>query len=118
MTRTASVLMVTLLALVGLPSRAAAQSEGAVRSNGTRVEKRFQKISISGIVGAEGKTLVGENDGRIWNVLNPESLKSSEGRRVKIRARAERDTSQVNVMTIWRTEERPSAKLGDAAFRR
>jgi|SRR5215472_934584 len=107
-----------LLVLTTL-STCAAQSDNRPKLSGTRVEKQSKKaISISGTVGAEGKTLISDKDNRIWNVTNADSLKPSEGRRVSVKAHAISGTSEITVTVVRLKDVRFTAKLDDAAFRR
>ena len=66
----------------------------------------------------DGKTVVSDRDSRIWKVVNAEMLSGSEGRRVTIKAYTEADSSEIRVTAVRLREERTTAKLDDAAFRR
>src|SRR5215472_16852662 len=118
MKKIAVIPLAVLLVLTTL-STGAAQSDNSPKLSSTRVEKPSKKVvSISGTVGAEGKTLVNEKDNRIWRVTNPDSLKSSEGLRVTVKAHAIPSTSEITVTVVRLKYERLTAKLDDAAFRR
>ena len=118
MKKTAVIPLVALLVLATL-STFAAQTANPPKLTSTLVEKPSKKvISISGTVGAEGKTLVSDKDNRIWNVTNPDSLKPSEGRLVAVKAHAIPSTGEITVTVIRLKYERQTAKLDDAAFRR
>jgi hypothetical protein len=111
--------MVFLGLVAPLATRAAAQSDHSAKSSGARNERQSRKaIRISGVVGAEGKTLISDKDSRVWAVTNSDSLRSSEGRHVRVKARVEDSTSAINITTVSLTDERPRANLSDAAFRR
>lgn len=114
---------IALMVLVGasiLSSRTMAQSDNAAKPDSAPIEKRFKvkKITISGTVGAAGLTLLSDRDNRIWNVLNPDSLKNSEGRRVTVKAVLARNANEINVSVVRLREGRLTAKLDDSAFRR
>src|SRR5215470_387801 len=114
MKKVALLLLVSFLVLTTL-STSAAQSDNSPKLSSTRVEKPSKKVvSISGTVGAEGKTLVCDKDNRIWNVTNPDSLKPSEGRRVTVKADAIPSTSEITVTVVRLKYERLTAKLDDA----
>lgn len=66
----------------------------------------------------DGKTVVSDRDSRIWKVVNAEMLSGSEGRQVTIKAYTEANASEIRVMVVRLREERTTAKLDDAAFRR
>jgi hypothetical protein len=114
----ASIAVVVFLGVAALSAHAG-QSEDSVKASSTRVGKQSNKpINISGTVGSEGKTLVSDKGNRIWNVANPDSLKPSEGRRVTVKAHANPNTSEINVILVRLKDERLTAKLDDSAFRR
>src|SRR5215470_6800447 len=118
MKKVALLLLVAFLVLATLSTRAA-QSDNPPKLSSVRAEKPSKKvISISGTVGAEGKTFVSDKDNRIWNVTNSDSLKLSEGRRVIVKAHASPSTSEIMVTLVRLKYERLTAKLDDAAFRR
>ena len=118
MEKMALIPLAALLVLTTL-STGAAQSDNAPKLSGPRVEKQSKKaISISGTVGAEGKTLVSDNDNRIRNVTNPDTLKPREGRPVTVKAHAISSTSEITVTGVRLKDVRFTAKLDNAAFRR
>jgi hypothetical protein len=51
-------------------------------------------------------------------VLNPDLLSASEGRLVTIKAYAGPNLSEIRVAVVRLREQRTTAKLDDAAFRR
>jgi hypothetical protein len=84
------------------------------------MEKLSKKpISITGRVGSDGLTLVGEKDSKTYKVLNPDFLKENAGDRVKVSARVSKDTSEILVSSVMVQDEAPVvAKKDDSAFRR
>jgi hypothetical protein len=118
MARTFSIALMLFIGVVAFSTRTVAQSGDPAKSSGTHAGPQLKKVTISGTVGTEGKTLVGNRDNRIWNVANPESLRASEGRRVTVKALLVRNTNQINVSTVRLNSERLTAKLDDSAFRR
>ena len=105
--------------LASLLLTALAVHTAAAQQEGSRAEKSPKKaISISGIVGSEGRFLVSDKGNRVWKVLNPELLTASMGRRVTVKARANAETSEITIRIVRLQEERTTAKLDDVAFRR
>lgn len=118
MKRTASSSLLAISALCAL-SVGAAQRDNSVKQDAYRLEKSSTRIvTISGAVGAEGKTLVSDKDDRIWKVVNPDVLSGSAGRRVSVKAYANSESSEINVRVVRLREQRTTPKLDDAAFRR
>jgi len=113
--RTASTAFLLVLLGTALPASAAQRDHPA----DTHPEKAAKKtIRLSCRVGLDGKTVVSDRDSRVWKVLNAEMLSGSEGRMVRIKAYTETDSSEIRVMVVRLQEERTTAKLDDAAFRR
>ena len=118
MKRRASISLLVLLITGALPV-CAAQDDNQAKQGSLRSEKSAKKtIRISGRVGLEGKTLVSDRGNRIWKVLNPDLLSASEGRLVTIKAYAGPNLSEIRVAVVRLREQRTTAKLDDAAFRR
>ena len=88
------------------------------QTNADQAKSAKKTIHLSGRVGMDGKTVVSDRDSRIWAVANREVLSGSEGRLVTIKAYWETDSSEIRVMVVRLREERTTAKLDDAAFRR
>lgn len=112
MKRTTSISLLTLLVLLVLPVRA------AQRDNSSKEKSSKKTITISGLVGSEGKTLVSDRDNRVWNVVNPKALSLIEGRQVTVKAFADANSNELKVAVVRLRVERNTPKLDDAAFRR
>jgi hypothetical protein len=82
------------------------------------VKSAKKTISLAGRVGLDGKTVVSDRDSRIWQVVNAEMLSGCEGRRVTIKAYTEANSGEIRVTAVRLRDERTTAKLDDAAFRR
>lgn len=92
---------------------------GATQGNGSETRKMSGKpISLTGMVGTDGKTLTADKDSRIWMVSNPEALNGIDGRHVKIRALLDAAQGQIRIVSVSALAERTGTKYGDAAFRR
>ena len=115
MKRTASTALLVVLLWAALPACPAQRDDGH-NSHASKPAKKT--ISLSGRVGLDGKTVVGDRDSRVWKVLNAEMLSGSQGRLVTIRAYTEANPSEIRVLVVKLREERATAKLDDAAFRR
>jgi len=73
-------------------------------------------LSVSGEVGADGKTLTANNS-TIWTVANPDVLLDNIGDRVRIRAHADLRKHELQVISV-QLDPKVGARLDDAAFRR
>ena len=96
----------------------AQQNEGTAQSSDKRKMSR-KPTSLSGKVGADGKTLTADKDSRIWMVSNPEALSGIDGQHVKVRALLDSAQSQIRIVSVSALAEEPTgARLSDAAFKR
>jgi hypothetical protein len=60
----------------------------------------MKTTQVTGKLGADGKTFVGDSDGKSWTVTNPEAVKGHEGHHVALTAHVDADTNQVNVVSL------------------
>ena len=112
MKRTTSISLLTLLILAGFPVRAAQRDSAAEEKSSKKT------ITISGLVGSEGKTLVSDQDNRVWNVVNPKTLSLIEGRQVTVKAYAAANSNELKIAVVRLRPQTTTPKLDDAAFRR
>jgi hypothetical protein len=97
----------------------AGQNGGATQDKGSQTRKMSGKpISLTGVVGTDGKTLTADKDSRIWMVSNPETLNGIDGRHVKIRALLDAAQGQIRIVSVSAIAEGNGTKYSDAAFRR
>ena len=118
MARMASITLLVVLACGTFSLCSAEHGNGAGQRTSPSEKSASKTIRITGRVGLAGKTVVNDRDKRVWKVLNPDFLSSSEGRLVRIKAYATADSSEIRVAVVTLREERTTAKLDDAAFRR
>jgi pentapeptide MXKDX repeat protein len=57
-------------------------------------------VSLSGKVGEDGNTFVGDKDGKSWKVSNPEVFKGHEGHHVKVKAHVDADKDEIHVASV------------------
>ena len=90
------------------------------RSETTGAKEMSKKpITITGLVSADGMTLVGDKDNKTYKVINPDFLKENAGQRVRVNARVSKDNTEIQVSSVMvQTDEPMLANKGDAAFRR
>jgi hypothetical protein len=82
-------------------------------------EMSKKPISLTGMVGADGLTLVGDKDNKTYRVINPDFLKENAGQRVRVNARVSKDNTEIQVSSLMVQNDEPVvANKGDAAFRR
>jgi hypothetical protein len=74
-------------------------------------------VTISGLVGPDGKTFTSLDGKTVWAVANPEVLLDSVGEQVRVRARVDAQNHEIHVGTV-RIDPTLGARIDDAAFRR
>lgn len=74
-------------------------------------------VTISGLVGPDGKTFTALTGKTVWTVANPEVLLDNVGEQVRIRARVDAKSHEIHVTTV-RIDPALGARIEDAAFRR
>ena len=60
----------------------------------------LKAVKVIGKVGDDGKTFVGDKDGKSWTVTNPEAVKGHEGHHVTLTAQLDAAKSEVHVMSL------------------
>lgn len=105
-----------LVVLIGGTLPVCAQRDNQANSHAAKSARKT--VSLAGRVSLDGKTVICDRDGRIWKVVNAEMLSGVEGREVRIKAYTEANSSEIRVTVVRLREERTTAKLDDAAFRR
>jgi len=85
------------------------------RTTADMVSKKAHRLS--GTVGNGGQALISDKDNKTWKVANPSALKDNEGLHVTVKALVDKDEIYISSVKLAPVQS-PSARLGDAAFRR
>lgn len=96
-------------------SGAAQQPKRESPANSSEISRKL--VTISGRVGAAGKTFEIMNDKTQWTVKNPEVLLDNIGDRVRLRALVDAASHEIQVISVG-IDLAAAARLHDAAFRR
>ena len=85
------------LATLGIPVLAHGKSQET-----TQDEKKPKLMNMKGTVKADGDkiTFVADEDGKSWDVANPETLKDHVGHHVELSCHGYPDKSQIHVMKV------------------
>ena len=106
------------VSLLALSLAATASYAVQAQSKATRRKNAPEKTtSLSGVVGAQGRTVLGEGN-RVWAVANPAVLAAIEGRSVTIWGHSGSALGEIVLSVVRLREVRTTPKLDDAAFRR
>jgi len=94
------------------------QSTANSKSDSGRATRIAAKVvSLTGRVTANGKSLITDKDGLVWNITNPDALADTVGIHVVVRAVVDAVNHAIEVMAV-RIDTAAAARLHDAAFRR
>jgi hypothetical protein len=109
----------TVLLLCGPATPQDAKPGEQTRTESTVVKEMSKKpISLTGVVSADGLTLVEDKGNKPYKVINPDFLKENAGQRVRVNARVSKDNTQIHVSSGMGQDEPMVANKGDAAFQR
>lgn len=111
--------MVAFLTLSPLGAFAGQDSASAQHQYSDLKKVSRKTVGISGRLGSDGKTFISDKDGRILVVSNPESLNGIDGKHLRVRARVDGASKEIEVFSVIPIVEVASGiNYGDAAFRR
>lgn len=57
-------------------------------------------VKVMGKISDDGKSFVGDKDGKTWTITNPEAVKGHEGHHVTLSAHVYPDKMEVHVMSL------------------
>jgi hypothetical protein len=82
-------------------------------------QNKTKALTISGKVGDDGKTLLGQNNST-WSVLNPDTLVGHAGQQVKVKCRVSPENHDIRILSVKALDAQTTyvANKGDSAFRR
>jgi len=85
------------IATVGVPVLAHGKTQDASQN-----EKKPKATNIKGTVKADGdkRTFVSDEDGKSWDVDNPETLKDHAGHHVQLNCQVNADKGQIHVLKV------------------
>jgi hypothetical protein len=99
--------MICLLALTFVMSLTAFAQQGVTlpqdnSMSQVQADAKAPLMTLKGTIKADGDkyTFVNDKDGKIWDVMNPETLKGHEGHHVELSAHVYADKNSVHVMSV------------------
>jgi|HubBroStandDraft_1064217.scaffolds.fasta_scaffold13242_2 hypothetical protein len=101
-----SILAVALsMVTLGVPVLAHARTQEAGQD-----QKKAESRTIRGMVKADGdkRSFVSDEDGKSWDVDNPEILKEHTGHHVELNCELNNDTGRMHVTKVTMIEAQPS----------
>ena len=70
------------------------------QDNSMKADSGTKSVKIMGKISDDGKSFVGDKDGKSWTITNPEAVKGHEGHHVVLTAHAYADKGEVHVMSL------------------
>ena len=55
---------------------------------------------VKGTISQDGKSLVGDTDGKSWTIANPDAVKGHEGHHVELKGSADASTGEIQVTSV------------------
>ena len=92
-------LMIFGFALV-LAMSAAAVAQDSMKPDTMKSDSSMKATSVTGKISDDGKSFVGDKDGKTWTISNPDAVKGHEGHHVTLKAQADASKGEVKVVSL------------------
>jgi pentapeptide MXKDX repeat protein len=77
-----------------------APKDDNMKSDSMKSDSMGKLMSVTGKIGDDGKSFVGDKDAKNWTIINPEAVKGHEGHHVTLKAHVNADKMEVHVMSL------------------
>ena len=77
-----------------------AVAQDSMKQDNMKADSSAKAVPVTGKISADGKTFVGDKDGKSWTIQNPEAIKGHEGHHVTLTAHVYADKGEVHVMSL------------------
>jgi pentapeptide MXKDX repeat protein len=75
-------------------------SHDNMKNDNMKSDSMGKLMSVTGKIGEDGKTFVGDKDSKSWTIVNPDAVKGHEGHHVTLKAHVNADKMEVHVMSL------------------
>jgi len=89
-----------------------APKDDNMKQDNMKSDSMGKLMSVTGKIGDDGKSFVGDKDGKNWTIINPEAVKGHEGHHVTLKAHVNADKMEVHVMSLKMAKDK-GMKSGD-----
>jgi hypothetical protein len=104
MTKTAVKLMAMCLlafSMTAFAQSGSGMSQGGMNNDNMKSDTMGKKaMTITGKIGDDGKTFMGDKDGKSWTIANPDAVKGHAGHHVTVKANVDTDKGEIHVMSV------------------
>jgi pentapeptide MXKDX repeat protein len=89
-----------------------APKDNSMKQDSMKSDSMGKLMRVTGKIGDDGKSFVGDKDGKNWTIINPEAVKGHEGHHVTLKAHVNADKMEVHVMSLKMAKNK-GMKSGD-----
>ncbi|HWY54000.1 MAG TPA: hypothetical protein VNZ03_06025 [Terriglobales bacterium] len=84
-----------------LAMSAAAVAQDSMKQDTMKSDSSMKATtSVTGKISEDGKSFVGDKDGKTWTISNPDAVKGHEGHHVTLKAQADASKGEVKVVSL------------------
>ena len=84
----------------GVASAQDTMKNDSMKNDNMKANSSDKEVKVTGKIGDDGKTFVGDADSKSWAIGNPEAVKGHEGHHVTLTAHIDADKNEVHVMSL------------------
>jgi pentapeptide MXKDX repeat protein len=77
-----------------------AVAQDSMKQDNMKADTASKTTKVTGTIGEDGKSFVGDKDSKSWTIQNPEAVKGHEGHHVTLTAHVYADKMEVHVMSL------------------
>ncbi|MGA2413450.1 MAG: hypothetical protein ABSF59_03330 [Candidatus Sulfotelmatobacter sp.] len=77
-----------------------ALAQDSMKQDSMKDDSSAKAVKVMGKISDDGKSFVGDKDGKSWTIVNPDAVKGHEGHHVVLTAHVYSDKGEVHVMSL------------------
>jgi hypothetical protein len=77
-----------------------ASAQDTMKDDHKKADASKKATKVTGKLGGDGKTFVGDTDSKSWTVTNPDAVKGHEGHHVVLTAHVDADKGEIKVVSL------------------
>jgi pentapeptide MXKDX repeat protein len=75
-------------------------AQDSMKQDNMKADSTSKAVKVMGKISDDGKSFVGDKDGKTWGIQNPDAVKGHEGHHVTFTAHVYADKKEVHVMSL------------------
>ena len=92
--------LMTICFALALLTFGVASAQDTMKNDDMKADSSDKAVKVTGKIGDDGKTFVGDADSKNWTINNPEAVKGHEGHHVTLTAHCDADKNEVHVISL------------------